>query len=74
MDVKSKRDIEERKRVPYDPNKHQLKISLDGKAITKRQLNGQRKLKEMKNLAEKYTSVQPTIGRTDLPTFYKAQK
>ena len=73
MNNKTKRDIEERKREPYDPNKQHLKIELDAKCVTKRQLLGQRKMKETLNLAEKYSSVQPTIGRTDLPTFYKAR-
>ena len=69
MENKIKRDTEERKREPYDPNKDCLQGTLDGKAMTNRQLHGQRKLKEMKNLAEKFKETQPTIGRTDLPKF-----
>ena len=41
MDCKIKRDIEERKREPYDESKMKhLQVSLDCKAVTKAQLHG----------------------------------
>ena len=67
---KTKRDIDERHREPYNPTAAHLKVSLDTRAVTKRQLHGQRKLKEMQNLSEKYKDLKLTIGRKDLPTFH----
>ena len=37
---KTKRDIEERHREPYNPKAQHLKVALDTKAVTKRQLHG----------------------------------
>ena len=50
MDNKTKRDIEERTRVPYDPKIHDLKYTSDAKAVTMSQLNGKRRFEELTSL------------------------
>ena len=50
MDNKTKRDIDERVRVPYDPKTHDRQMSLDAKASSMTQLNTQRKMEQLVSL------------------------